>query len=71
MDISTNRQRSLVERLRRLHVTPRLDLLNPGLLFGTAWFWTLPEVHETQKEIDTLNSHFRRSIGMSDEPETR
>src|SRR6478672_10222886 len=40
-------------------------------LFGTAWFWTLPEVHDAQKEIDTLNNHFRRSIGMPDEQETR
>ena len=26
-----------------------MDLLNPNLLFGTAWFWTLPEVHRVEK----------------------
>ena len=41
-----------------------LELLNPKLVFGTAWFWTLPEVHDVQEEIDALNSQFRRYIGV-------
>jgi hypothetical protein len=45
---------------------PGLELLNPNLVFGTAWFWTLPEVHEVQKEIDTLTRQFRRYIGLSE-----
>ena len=45
---------------------PGLELLNPQLVFGTAWFWALPEVHDVQEEIDTLNSQFRRSIGVHD-----
>ena len=36
---------------------------NPNLLFGTAWFWTLPEVHEAQKEIDVRNAELRQLIG--------
>ena len=43
-----------------------LELLNPKLVFGTAWFWTLPEVHDVQEEIDALNSQFRRYIGVND-----
>ena len=39
-----------------------MQLLNPNLLFGTAWFWTLPEVHEAQKEIDAQIAEFRGSI---------
>jgi len=35
-------------------------------VFGTAWFWTLPEVHDVQEEIDALNDQFRRYIGMND-----
>ena len=27
---------------------PGLELLNPRLVFGTAWFWALPEVHDVQ-----------------------
>ena len=42
------------------------DLLNPKLVFGTAWFWTLPEVHDVQEEIDALGSQFRRYIGVND-----
>ena len=45
---------------------PGLELLNPNLVFGTAWFWTLPEVHEVQKEIDTLRRQFRRYIGLNE-----
>ena len=45
---------------------PGLELLNPKLVFGTAWFWTLPEVHDVQEEIDALNDQFRRYIGMND-----
>lgn len=45
---------------------PGLELLNPRLVFGTAWFWALSEVHDVQEEIDTLNSQFRRSIGVND-----
>ena len=45
---------------------PGLDLLNPKLVFGTAWFWTLPEVHDVQEEIDALTSQFRRYIGVND-----
>ena len=43
-----------------------LELLNPKLVFGTAWFWTLPEVHDAQEEIDALNRQFRRYIGVND-----
>ena len=45
---------------------PGLELLNPKLVFGTAWFWTLPEVHDVQEEIDALNSQFGRYIGVND-----
>ena len=45
---------------------PGLELLNPKLAFGTAWFWTSPEVHDVQEEIDALNSQFRRYIGVND-----
>ena len=38
-------------RLRQVSAAPGMDLLNPNLLFGTAWFWTLPEVHRVQREI--------------------
>jgi hypothetical protein len=46
---------------------PGLELLNLNLVFGTAWFWTLPEVHDVQEEIDALSSQFRRYIGVNDE----
>ena len=45
---------------------PGLDLLNPKLVYGTAWFWTLPEVHDVQEEIDAFSSQFRRYIGVND-----
>jgi hypothetical protein len=45
---------------------PGSELLNPNLVFGTAWFWTLPEVHEVQKEIDVLTQEFRRYIGLDE-----
>jgi hypothetical protein len=45
---------------------PGLHLLNPKLVFGTAWFWTLPEVHDVQEEIDALGSQFRRYIGVNE-----
>jgi hypothetical protein len=45
---------------------PGLELLNLNLVFGTAWFWTLPEVHDVQEEIDALSSEFRRYIGVND-----
>ena len=44
----------------------RVGLLNPKLVFGTAWFWTLPEVHDVQEEIDALSSQFRRYLGVND-----
>jgi hypothetical protein len=47
-------------------ILPGLELLNPNLVFGTAWFWTLPEVHEVQKEIDALSEEFRRYIGLNE-----
>ena len=47
-------------------ILPGLELLNSKLVFGTAWFWTLPEVHDVQQEIDALSSQFRRYIGMND-----
>jgi hypothetical protein len=43
-----------------------LELLDPNLVFGTAWFWTLPEVHEVQKEIDALTRQFRRYLGLNE-----
>jgi hypothetical protein len=45
---------------------PGLELLNLKLVFGTAWFWTLPEVHDVQEEIDALRSQFRQYIGVKD-----
>jgi hypothetical protein len=45
---------------------PGLELLNPNLFFGTAWFWTLPEIQDVQEEIDALTSQFRRYIGVYD-----
>jgi hypothetical protein len=53
--------------LRQVSAAPGMDLLNPNLLFGTAWFWTLPEVHRVQREINALTNLFRRSIGMDGE----
>jgi hypothetical protein len=29
------------------------------------WFWTLPEVHEAQKEIDARNAELRRLINQT------
>ena len=52
---------SVPSRLREV------SLLNPNLLFGTAWFWTLPEVHRVQREINALTNLFRRSKGMERE----
>jgi hypothetical protein len=49
-------------------ILPGLELLNPNLVFGTAWFWTLPEVQEVQKEIDALSEEFRRYIGLNEQP---
>lgn len=43
-----------------------LHLLRPGLIFGTAWFWTLPEVYDVQVGIDVLRKQFRRYVGMKD-----
>ena len=56
---------SLMQRLRRLDDWPGSELLNSNLLFGTAWFWTLPEVHEAQKEIDARNAELRRLINQT------
>ena len=53
--------------MREMSAAPGIDLLNPNLLFGTAWFWTLPEVHRVLREIDALTNLFRRSIGMDGE----
>ena len=59
--------RSALHGQVQLHPTlPGLELLNPKLVFGTAWFWTLPEVHDVQEEIDALSSQFRRYIGVND-----
>jgi len=44
---------------------PGLELLNPNLLFGTAWFWALPEVYEAQKEIDARNAELRLLINQT------
>jgi len=66
--VDTDRRESLVpSRLREMSAAPGIDLLNPNLLFGTAWFWTLPEVHRVQREINALTNLFRRSIGMDGE----
>lgn len=45
---------------------PESELLNPKLVFGIAWFWTLPEVQDVQEEIDALRSQFRRYIGFNE-----
>ena len=47
---------------------PGLELLNPKLVFGTAWFWTLPEVHDVQEEIDALSRQFQQYIGLDQTP---
>ena len=66
--MDTDRRESLVpSRLREMSAAPGIDLLNPNLLFGTAWFWTLPEIHRAQREINALTDLFRRSIGMDGE----
>ena len=44
---------------------PGSELLNPKLVFGSAWFWTLPEVHDVQAEIDALSSQFRRYVDVN------
>jgi len=59
-EVSTSRASTITS------TRPGLELLNPKLVFGTAWFWTLPEVHDVQEEIDALNDQFRRYIGMND-----
>ena len=59
-EVSTSRASATTSTL------PGLELLNPKLVFGTAWFWTLPEVHDVQEEIDALGSQFRRYIGVND-----
>ena len=56
---------SLMQRLGRLDEWPDLELLKPNLLFGTAWFWALPEVHEAQKEIDAGNPELRLLINQT------
>ena len=57
---------SLMQQLTRLdEYWPGSELLNPNLLFGTAWFWTLPEVHEAQKEIDARNAELRQLINQT------
>jgi hypothetical protein len=62
-----NEFRREVSTSRASATSPTLPgLLNPKLVFGTAWFWTLPEVHDVQEEIDALSSQFRRYIGVSD-----
>ena len=66
--MDTDHRESLVpSRLREMSAAPEIDLLNPNLLFGTAWFWTLPEIHRVQREINALTNLFRRSIGMDGE----
>ena len=47
---------------------PGLELLSPKLVFGTAWFWTLPEIHDVQEEIDALSRQFRQYIGVNQTP---
>jgi hypothetical protein len=55
-----------MRRLRRLdEYWAGSELLNSNLLFGTAWFWTLPEVHEAQKEIDARNAELRLLINQT------
>ena len=54
-----------MQRLSGLDEWPDLELLNPNLLFGTAWFWTLPEVNEAQKEIDARNAELRQLINQT------
>ena len=49
-----------VPQRRELNATPGMDLLNPDLIFGTAWFWTLPEVHDPENDTDALAREFRR-----------
>ena len=61
--VGSHEQRELMQRLSRLD--DWAELLNPNLLFGTAWFWTLPEVHEAQKEIDARNAELRRLINQT------
>ena len=57
---------SLIQRLSLLDdYWPGSELLNPSLLFGTAWFWALPEVHEAQKEIDARNAELRQLINQT------
>jgi hypothetical protein len=63
-----NEFRREVSTLRASATLPPLQglgLLNSKLMFGTAWFWTLPEVHDVQQEIDALCSQFRRYIGIN------
>jgi hypothetical protein len=68
VDMTTNHRGSLVPSTSRdVSAAPGMDLLNPNLLFGTAWFWTLPEVHRVEREIEALTNLFRRSIGMDGE----
>ena len=50
--------------------TASLQLLNPKLVFGIAWFWTVPEVQDVQEEIDVRRSEFRGYIGVRDEYRT-
>jgi hypothetical protein len=59
-EVSTSRASAITS------TRPGLELLNPKLVFGTAWFWTLPEVDDVQEEIDALNDQFRRCIGVND-----
>jgi hypothetical protein len=62
---NVNKRESLMQRLRKLlGEAPGMELLNPNLLFGSAWFWTLPEVQEAQREIDARNANFRRYLGI-------
>ena len=48
-------------RFREVSGARGMHLLNQdqGLIFGIAWFWTLPEVHDVQDDIDALAREFR------------
>ena len=45
---------------------PGFDLLNPKLVFGTAWFWTLPEVHDVQEDAEIAPSSLHDHDLVSD-----
>ena len=46
-------------RFREVSGRRGMHFLNQGLIFGIAWFWTLPEIHDVQTDIDALAREFR------------